>query len=579
MREREPKTRGRRRASAARGAPADAAGGASTKPPDPTALLAAALEGEKALWAALSALLEALGVDRWAVYARTEGGRLAPRASRGLPERGGEDLLPLADAGTIELAPDSPAREALGLATVVPLRARVGPIGVLAVGPRGGGRPPADDAAFLRSAAACLAAALETAGLRDSLRHAQQRLSRQAFELQSLVDVTRELAAGSAEDAVVKRLATSFMAHFLVARCAVYLGGAESLAPAQLLGLGARTSPRSISLGSAEHAALDRARLASELPAGALRDELRAARLTLAVPLTSVRGTIEGLVAIGERASALPFGEEDLRLAEALARQGLAALHNARLQRVREEKLRQDRELQVAREIQTSLLPAKAPELGRFALAGTSRPCFEVGGDAYDWIELGGGSVALLIADVSGKGTPASLLMASAHAFVHALAGQVAPEQLVGRLDRFLFDRTQASRFVTLFYAELDAGSRRLRYVNAGHIPPFRVSASGRVSRLAAGGPAVGLLDEESSYEAGEATLDPGDLVAMVTDGVTEAPSPDDREFGDERVVEALQRHARGAAEACFGLVAAVDAWAGRQSLPDDLTVLVLEAR
>ena len=170
---------------------------------------------------------------------------------------------------------------------------------------------------------------------------------------------------------------------------------------------------------------------------------------------------------------------------------------------------------------------------------------------------------ALAIADVSGKGAPASILMASVHASLRALAGTRAPGQLMVRLNRFLFESTQANRYVTLFYAELDPARRRLAYVNAGHVPPFWLRArTAGASASATAGPVLGLL-ESAHYEMGEVQLAPGELVAMVTDGATEALSPDDEEFGDERVLRALLesrgRGPRGGAAAAR-LVTAVDA-------------------
>jgi sigma-B regulation protein RsbU (phosphoserine phosphatase) len=202
-----------------------------------------------------------------------------------------------------------------------------------------------------------------------------------------------------------------------------------------------------------------------------------------------------------------------------------------------------------------------------------------VGGDSYDWIQLGDDRLALVIADVSGKGTPASLLMASVHAYVQALAGTAAPDLVIARLNRFLFANTPTSRFVTLFYAELDAGSRRLAYVNAGHIPPYHVARDGKVSRLEKGGPALGILGGES-FEVGQLELEPGDTLAMVTDGVTEANSPDEREFGDEGVCAALRTLSAGSASAILeGLIQSVTAWAGAARWNDDLTALILKAR
>lgn len=418
------------------------------------------------------------------------------------------------------------------------------------------------------------------ASLRDELRRVHEQLSVKVFELRNLFDISRELTGSSAEEAIPKLVVTTAMGHFVVARCALYLHGPQGLCLAHGRGLSREVeSAPPLSPEETGHSLqrLTRPTVVAELAGGPLRKRLEQARLALAVPL-SAGGRVEGILAIGERASGRPFSEEDQEMAQTLARQTLAAIENARLRQVREEKQRQDRELQVAREIQQSLLPPGAPELSGFDFAALSRPCYEVGGDSYDWIPMGGDRLSLVVADVAGKGTPASLLMASVHAFVHALAGTAAPAEVIARLNRFLLARTQASRFVTLFYAELDAATRRLSYVNAGHVPAYRVARDGSVSRLVDGGPALGLL-AEASFDVGEIRIEPAELVAMVTDGVTEAMSIDDHEFGDDRTCEALSRLSGGSASAALtGLVSAVNAWVGDAGLSDDLTALILKA-
>jgi sigma-B regulation protein RsbU (phosphoserine phosphatase) len=256
----------------------------------------------------------------------------------------------------------------------------------------------------------------------------------------------------------------------------------------------------------------------------------------------------------------------------------MAALESVRLHRIRLEKERQDRELQIAREIQQSLFPRSCPAVPGFEVVAASRPCRQVGGDHYDFIPLPDGGLALAVADVSGKGTPASILMASIHASLRALAGTASPERLVARLNAFLFASTQSNKFVTLFYGELDPATRVLRFVNAGHVPPFHLGSGGERRRLTAGGPALGLL-EDATFEAGAARLAPGEVIAMLTDGATEALSPRDEEFGDERVWQAFARAAPGGAAATLaGLLAAVDAWTGEAGCSDDLTALILTA-
>jgi sigma-B regulation protein RsbU (phosphoserine phosphatase) len=547
-----------------------------------TTTLSSGLAIEEALDGALRIVTRELRVERGAFFARSEDGALVLRASRGLPPGGPSALvLALPREDFVALGPGDEAHDRHGLVLLVPIDRRGRPIAVLGLGPREG-RPSygPEEQAYLRSVAACAAAAIESSLIYDELRRAHQKLSRKAFELHNLFDISRDLATGSPEEALRDLVMTTVMGHFVVSRCAVYLNGPRGLSFA--CGRGMRSEAEGATIPHEEaRAALDGLagpKAVAELPDGPLRRRLEQARLVLAVPLTA-GARVEGVLAIGERASGMPFSEEDRDVAQTLARQALAALENARLQRVREEKQRQDRELQIAREIQQSLFPPLHPEVPGFEVAAESRPCYEVGGDSYDWIPLGGERLALVIADVAGKGTPASLLMASVHAFVHARAGTAAPAEVIERLNRFLLARTQTSRFVTLFYAELDAATRRLAYVNAGHVPPYRVARDGTVSRLTEGGPALGLL-EEGGYEVGEVTLEAGDVVALVTDGVTEAMSPDDREFGDDRVCEALRRLTGGSASAVLlGLVAAVNDWAGAGGFGDDLTALILKAR
>jgi sigma-B regulation protein RsbU (phosphoserine phosphatase) len=545
---------------------------------DLTAVLSAPVALERALDEALAVLARQLQMARAAFFVRGEDGRLTLRASRGLPAAAPATL---AHAGsgdeTRDLGPGDEAHDCHGLAVLVPIHRRDRLVAVLGLGPREEGPYGDEERAFLRQVAAGAGAPIESILLHEELERVHRKLSLTAFELHNLFDLSRDLAEGSTEEALLDLVVTSVMGHFLVSRCALYLDGPRGLSLAHCRGLGRESAVIPAEEARRALDALEGPLPVIELPEGPLRRVLERARMSLAVPL-STGSRVEGLLAVGERASGRPFAEEDRDMAQALARQALVALENAGLQRVREEKLRQDRELQIARGIQQSLFPPRPPEVPGFDVAALSRPCFEVGGDSYDWIALEGGRLALVIADVSGKGTPASLLMASVHAFVHALAGTAEPARLIGHLNRFLFARSQASRFVTLFYAELDPASRRLTYVNAGHVPPYRVSRGGAVSRLDGGGPALGLL-AEGSYEMGDVCLERGDVVAMVTDGLTEAWSPDDREFGDEQVGEALRGLSGGnAATVLQGLLAAVDRWAGDRAFSDDLTALVLRA-
>lgn len=411
------------------------------------------------------------------------------------------------------------------------------------------------------------------------LERTDRRLQAKEFLLQNLFDLSRELTSSFDEEAIKDVVTATMLGHLLASRCALYEASPDGFKLIHERGVRLPEAAGRLEQAEVSGAfeALPVAFTASELPAGRLGELLRAARFSDVVRLVS-GGREQGFFVIGGRVPGSPLTEEDREYAITLGRQALAALEAVRMHRVRVEKERQDRELQIARGIQQDLFPKARPAASGFDVVARSESCFEVGGDYYDFVPLEDGRLGLVVADVSGKGTPASLLMASVHASVQALAGSVPPAALLKRLNRFLYANTPSNKYVTLFYAELDPKQRRLAYVNAGHVPPFVLGKSGLKSRLEVGGPVLGLL-EDAVFEQGVQDLGSGDVVAILTDGATEALSPAEEEFGDARVVQALeQAGAASAAATLEGLFAAVHAWVGARGCSDDLTALVLTA-
>ena len=205
------------------------------------------------------------------------------------------------------------------------------------------------------------------------------------------------------------------------------------------------------------------------------------------------------------------------------------------------ERQRTEDELALARRIQARLLPAGPPAVEGLELAGTSESAREVGGDYYDYLPLGDGRVALVIADVSGKGAGAALLMSGFRAALLSqdLAGTGLPE-VVGRLNHFLHHSVDPGKFVTAFLGVLDGRTGRFVYCNAGHNAPLLVAADGGVTPLETGGPSSASF-EESAYETGETVLEPGGRLVLYTDGVTEAANEADEQWGEERLVGLLR--------------------------------------
>ena len=549
---------------------------------DLTTTLSSALSSQEILDAALLIVMGELRVTRGALFVR-DGETYERRAARGVPAGGVMSLRVSVGEAELLLPGKNVAPElaSSGLEVVCAIRKADRVIALMALGSRGDGKGfGTEDAGFLRSVAACAATPIENGLIYDELRRVNQRLSVKVFQLNTLFEVSRELGTTFDEEGIQNVVISTVMGHLLVSRCALYLAEPSgALVLTQGRGLRADAGLQRL---PAEVVAPARDRLRSPvdveaLPEGELRQRLSAARMALVVPLVG-QARVEGFLAVGRRASGDPFSDEDRDFAQTLVRQALAALESVQAQRARLDRQRRDKEMQIAREIQQSLFPRTCPVLPGLELAALSRPCYEVGGDLYDFIPLPGGRMALVLADVSGKGAPASILMASVHASLRAVAGTAPPPALMERLNRFLFESTQANKYVTLFYGELDPERRLLSYVSAGHVPSFLRRASGEELRLSEGGPVLGLL-ENACFEVGEVSLRAGDILAVNTDGVTEAQSPDEEEFGDARVFETLALHAESTArDALDGLVGAVERWSGPLGCSDDLTAMILKA-
>jgi len=235
-------------------------------------------------------------------------------------------------------------------------------------------------------------------------------------------------------------------------------------------------------------------------------------------------------------------------------------------------------ELQQAREIQQNLLPKKVPQIPGFEISGAWEPAKVVGGDYYDVIRLSDAKMALCIADVSGKGISAALLMANVQAAVRAFATESAtPSEVCSRLNSVLCTNTATDKFVTLFYGVLDAKTGILRFTNAGHLQPVIVNDEGSVARLVNEGALLGIFPDWQ-YEVSTVQLVSGDLMVLFTDGITEAEAESGEEFGEDRLIASMAklRHG-GPQEVQAQLLAQVRAFSNR-GLADDATLIVVSA-
>ena len=261
----------------------------------------------------------------------------------------------------------------------------------------------------------------------------------------------------------------------------------------------------------------------------------------MAAPLF-VEDRVIGLIYLEVRLGRKSFSEEDLRLLTSLANTSAIKIQNLRLQEGAAARQRIEREMALAWDIQRRLLPEAEPALPHTELLGRTVPSRTVSGDYYDFFERGDKSLDVVVADVSGKGMGASILAASVQAAFQVWAGEdFPPDRLCSRLNDMVFRRTSPEKFITFFLALYDPESGSVVYTNAGHNPGILVRRSGACELLGAHGPPLGLFPGKT-YGSGTFTMGEGDLLALYTDGVTEAANPDDEEFGMARLVETLVR-------------------------------------
>jgi phosphoserine phosphatase RsbU/P len=310
---------------------------------------------------------------------------------------------------------------------------------------------------------------------------------------------------------------------------------------------------------------------------------LREINAELLLPMSG-RAHLLGLIALGPKKSEEPYTPTDLRTLQSVAAQTGLTLEVVELVRTlaseAAQRERMDREIEIAREVQQRLFPQHIPEITGVSLAGMCRPASGVGGDYYDLIEMEDGHLGFAIGDVSGKGISAALIMASLRASLRGLIlddpGDLGT--MMQKVNRLVYESSSSSRYATLFFAILDPQTRQFHYVNAGHNPPVLVKeVSGELRRLEACGPVVGLLPL-AGYETGSLILEPGDLLIAYTDGISEAMTAQDEEWGETRMLEAVSRGPTASApEILESVFRAADEFTAGAEQHDDMTLLVMK--
>lgn len=273
------------------------------------------------------------------------------------------------------------------------------------------------------------------------------------------------------------------------------------------------------------------------------------------------------------------YSNDDLEVLMLLASQVAIIIEKVVLHEQMIENKRLQGQLEVARQVQLELLPPKDPALPGYDISAYNYPSEEVSGDYYDWVRIYDDEIAIVIADVSGKGVPAAILMAFLRASLRSATHiGYATNISMAKVNYLLWESIERNQFVTAFHGILDASNRTLSYSNAGHNPPLLLKANGQTQFIQHGELPLGMF-RETRYHEYHLLIEPGDVLVLYTDGVTEALSPDGVEFGRDRLVQAVKENSdQPARELIASLEMAVLGWTANAGANDDVTFFVIKA-
>jgi serine phosphatase RsbU (regulator of sigma subunit) len=300
-------------------------------------------------------------------------------------------------------------------------------------------------------------------------------------------------------------------------------------------------------------------------------------RSVMAVPLFSGEETF-GMIYVDNPFNNR-FTEEDLKVLTTIASVASIKIEHERLLEERLEKRRMEEELKVASEIQMRLQPVSPPKIDGWDMTGVSFPCREIGGDYYDFIQRSKDNrLVVAVGDVSGKGTGAALLMSSLHAAVRAQSQTPSSiSEVMSEINRYIYENSPPNKYLTLFYGELTPDTGALRYSNGGHNTPMLVRPSGEIVKLDKGGLPIGLM-QDATYEEETVNFQPGDVLVIYSDGITESVNEQDEEFGETRLIDVVRNNLNRSVSGIRDRIdEALSRFVGTTAPVDDMTLMIIK--
>jgi len=466
-----------------------------------------------------------------------------------------------------------------GISHILDLTVRNKLIGIICLGKRFGDKEfsPSEEI-FFRSLVNISATAIEKTSILEELKESNRNLDNRIQELNTLFELSKEFGAVIERDQLVKVLVFALLGHLGTNR---YLIAVKANDECEVIA-------SRLPVKEVKQTVLKDLLRCDQPEIIANRDDLfepdtyrclNEYDIAVVVPMT-IQGVTRGIMLLGKRMTGAAYTKKDLEFLSSLGNLAVMSIENIRLFEQMLEKQRLEEELKIAHQIQQGLLPKSIPEIPRYQLAARTIASKQVGGDYFDIVPLDEHRYLLVIADVSGKGTPAALLMANLQATIRALAPiDLTIADATARVNDLIYDNTSADNFITFFWGILNTEDNTFKYVNAGHNHPFYCKGDRSVRRLDKGGMILGVVRSLATYEHEIIHLQPGDTVVMFTDGVSEAMNSRNEEYGEERIEKVmLHSECESAGLLLDSIFSSVREYADPDNQSDDITALVIKA-
>lgn len=431
-----------------------------------------------------------------------------------------------------------------------------------------------DDKDFINTIINVAATAIENSLMFNKLKTANRSLDSKVSMLSSLFELSKEFGGILETQRVIKLLMYSVIGQLLVSKYAI------ALCEKQGINILESKFPKAFINEAVRNSSI--ASISSPLRKEEILTEYKDIYnigIELIIPM-QIHGETKGIIFLGGRSNKEEYSDIDIEFIYSIGSLAIISIENAKLFKVTLEKQRMEEDLEIARSIQKNLLPMSFPKLQNFEISALNISSKQVGGDYYDVIKLDQGHCLFAVGDVSGKGVPASLLMANLQAILKTISKSgMELNEATGIINDLVTENTMGENFITFFWGILDDLKKSLTYVNAGHNPPLLIR-DGKIRKFTRGGMILGVLKTVAPYLCEEVQLQENDVIILFTDGVTEALNKKMEEFTDDRLEsKVLSLSSKTPKEIINEIIASVKDFVEGATQSDDITLMVLKVK